>query len=81
MLIWTMPIGLVFSLSAFSVIIQSCSVPIDIRTDGHYVKIENLYTPFIIYGIILLIGTCFSIFTLVQVGKISRKLKELGYSI
>ena len=76
-----MPIGLVFCLSAFSVLIQSCSVPIEIRPDGNYVKVENLYTPFIVYGIILLIGTCFSIFTLIQVGKISRKLKELGYSI
>jgi len=80
-LIWTMPAGILTLLASFSLIMQSCSIPVVIRPDGRFVNVEYLYTPFIIYGVVLFIGTCFSVFSLVQVGRISKRLKDLGYSI
>jgi len=80
-LVWTMPAGMLAVLGGICIIFQSCNIPIEITPKGRFVNIENLYTPFIACGLILLIGTGFSIFNFVQLAKISRILKERGYSI
>lgn len=76
-----MPIGIITVLSGIAILVQSCSLPTITRPEGQFVNLEALYAPFIVYGFILLVGTGFSVFTFVQVNKISRKLKELGHSI
>lgn len=75
------PLGFIAIGISLCFALQSCSIPMEITPRGTFVNIKNLYTPFIVYGLILFIGTSISIFTLIQVSKISKKLKELGYSI
>lgn len=81
LLVWTLPVQCFLLLGAICVIFESCSIPVEVRPEGRYINVKELYTPFIACGIVLLIGTGFSIFNFIQIGKISRKLKEIGYSI
>lgn len=78
---WTMPLQIIAMFGALSIILQSCSIPIEQTATGRYINIENLYTPFVACGVMLIIGTAFSIFNFIQLGKISRILKTQGYSI
>lgn len=80
-LAWTMPLQIIAMVGALSIVLQSCSIPIEQTAKGRYINIENLYTPFVACGVMLVIGTAFSVFNFVQLGKISRILKERGYSI
>jgi len=80
-LAWTMPAQILAMIGSISIIFQSCSIPIEQTTRGRFININDLYTPFIACGIMLIIGTAFSIFNFIQLGKISRILKERGYSI
>jgi len=78
---WTLPGQILAMIGAISIIFQSCTIPIEQTTKGRFININDLYTPFIACGIMLLIGTVFSIFNFIQLAKISQILKERGYSI
>lgn len=80
-LVWTMPAQILAMVAALSIILESCSIPVEITAHGKFVNVNYLYTPFLACGIMLVVGTAFSIFNFVQIGKISRILKERGYSI
>lgn len=71
-----------FSLAlTITVIAQSCSIPIRKMHDGDYIEIKDLQVTLYSYGIFLLIGIAISVFTLVQVSKINKRLKEMGHSV
>lgn len=76
---WTLPVGMMVMLLVTGLIAQSCSEPEQIISKG--VKDQQFYSQFTACGAILLVGTLLSIFNFIQIRKISRKLKEIGYSI
>lgn len=80
--IWTLPMALIALMSTIVLTLQSCSVPVKVIDDTNYVQVKDLYTPIVVYGIILACGVAVSMFTLVKVNKLSRQLEnKTGYIV
>lgn len=79
--VWTLPSLLIAVMALMILALQSCRIPIHIQDGRKFINMEDAYMSLFVYGIILLTGTCVSIYTLAQVNKISKKLKELGHPI
>jgi len=70
--VWTLPTLLIALMASMVLLLQACQIPVHIQNGHKYVNIQDVYTSFAAYGLILLMGTGFSLYTLIQVNKISR---------